>query len=172
MSTLRTALWPCGTRIFLPRIADKHRCHAGCFYQKTQIARVRTDGSFHGFFTLAPLPTAWFLMQRIDTDFFACGEWVIMLNVACEMLSGHAGCFVKKTPISPMRTDGSFHGFFTLAPLPTAWFLMRRRRNGSTRNFSQAESCVGECHTMGLLGMRKICGNARDLWATTKRAMC
>ena len=97
-----------------------------------------------------------------------CGMW----HVACEMLSGHAGCFVKKTPISPMRTDGSFHGFFTLAPLPTAWFLMRRRRNGSTRNFSQAESCVGECHTMGLLGMRKICGNPRDLWATTKRAMC
>ena len=24
--------------------------------------------------------------------------------------------------IAPMRTDGSFHGFFTLAPLPTAWF--------------------------------------------------
>ena len=49
--------------------------------------------------------------------------------------------------------------------------LMRSRRNGSTRIFSQAESCVGECHTMGLLGMRKICGNPRDLWATTKRAM-
>ena len=30
-----------------------------------------------------------------------------------------------------MRTDRSFHGFFTLAPRPTAWFLMRRRRNGS-----------------------------------------
>ena len=29
----------------------------------------------------------------------------------------------------------------------------------------------GECHTMGLLGMRKICGNLRDLWATTKRTM-
>ena len=50
--------------------------------------------------------------------------------------------------------------------------LMRRRRNGLPRIFSQAESCVGECHTMGLLGMRKICGNPRDLWATTKRAMC
>ena len=86
-----------------------------------------------------------------------------MLNVACEMLSGHAGCFVKKTPISPMRTDGSFHGSFTLAPLPTAWFLMRRRRNGSTRIFSQAESCVGECHTMGLLGMRKIWKSARSV---------
>ena len=93
-----------------------------------------------------------------------------MLNVACEMLSGRAGCFFQKHGF-PMRTDGSFHGFFTLAPLPTAWFLMRRRRNGSTRIFSQAESCVGECHTMGLLGMRKICGNLRDLWATTKRTM-
>ena len=30
-----------------------------------------------------------------------------------------------------MRTDGSFHGSFTLAPLPAAWFLMRHRRNGS-----------------------------------------
>ena len=49
--------------------------------------------------------------------------------------------------------------------------LMRRRRNGLPRIFSQAESCVGECHTMGLLGMRKICGNLRDLWATTKRTM-
>ena len=50
--------------------------------------------------------------------------------------------------------------------------LMRSRRNGLPRIFSHAESCVGECHTMGLLGMRKICGNPRDLWATTKRAMC
>ena len=41
-------------------LSDKHRCHAGCFYQKTRIAPMRTDGSFHGFFTLAPLPTAWF----------------------------------------------------------------------------------------------------------------
>ena len=41
-----------------------------------------------------------------------------------------------------MRTDGSFHGFFTLAPLPTAWFLMRRRRNGSARIFSHAESTM------------------------------
>ena len=32
------------------------------------------------------------------------------------------GAFIKKTRISPMRTDGSFHGLFTLAPLPTAWF--------------------------------------------------
>ena len=51
------------------------------------------------------------------------------------------GAFIKKhetrrSPtdqrevISPMRTDRSFHGFFTLAPRPTAWFLMRRRRDG------------------------------------------
>ena len=77
----------------------------------------------------------------------------------------------QRKVIAPMRTDGSFHGLFTLAPLPTAWVSMRRRRNGSTRIFSQAESCVGECHTMGLLGMRKICGNPRDLWATNKRTM-
>ena len=32
------------------------------------------------------------------------------------------GVPLSKTRIAPMRTDGSFHGFFTLAPLPTAWF--------------------------------------------------
>ena len=57
---------------------DRHRNHAGCFYQKTRIAPMRTDGSFHGFFTLAPLPTAWVIdappAQRIATDFFAGGE--------------------------------------------------------------------------------------------------
>ena len=52
------------------------------------------------------------------------------------------GAFIKKTRISPMRTDESFHGSFTLAPLPTAWFLMRRRRNGWTRIFSHAEGSI------------------------------
>ena len=58
------------------------------------------------------------------------------------------GAFIKKhetrrSPtdqrevISPMCTDRSFHGFFTLAPRPTAWFLMRRRRNGWARILSQ-----------------------------------
>ncbi len=37
--------------------------------------------------------------------------------------------------IAPMRTDGSFHGLFTLAPLPTAWVSMRCRRNGLPRIF-------------------------------------
>lgn len=57
-----------------------------------------------------------------------------------------AGCFIKKhetrrSPtdqrkvIAPMRTDVFFHGLFTLAPLPTAWVSMRRRRKGSTRIF-------------------------------------
>ena len=49
-----------------------------------------------------------------------------------------------------MRTDGSFHGFFTLAPLPTAWFLMRRRRNGSARIFRR----------------RKVRCGAKNLWKT------
>jgi len=90
-----------------------------------------------------------------------CGMW----NVECEMLDvgfgmGHGNvlpqitldtdavraAFIKKhetrrSPtdqrkvIAPMRTDGSFHGLFTLAPLPTAWGSMRRRRKGSTRIF-------------------------------------
>ena len=94
-----------------------------------------------------------------------------MLNVACEMLSGRAGCFYQK------------HGF----PDAHGWVFSRILYSCSAAyclvfdapsaqriatDFSQAESCVGECHTMGLLGMRKICGNPRDLWATTKRAMC
>ena len=52
----------------------------------------------------------------------------------------HAGCFYQKTRISPMRTDRSFHGFFTVAPRPTAWLLMRRRRNGWVRILSQTGS--------------------------------
>lgn len=60
----------------------------------------------------------------------------------------------QRKVIAPMRTDGSFHGLFTLAPLPTAWGSMRRRRKGSTRIF-----CAGGkydevvCHMTGL-GMR------------------
>ena len=60
----------------------------------------------------------------------------------------HSGCFYQKhetrrSPtdqrevISPMRTDRSFHGFFTLAPRPTARVLMRRRRDGWARILSQ-----------------------------------
>ena len=65
------------------------------------------------------------------------GEW------PCGMIGGShrsqsytdamRGAFIKKhetrrSPtdqrevISPMRTDRSFHGSFTLAPLPAAWF--------------------------------------------------
>ena len=54
-----------------------------------------------------------------------CGMW----HVACEMLSGRAGCFYQKHGF-PDAHGWSFHGSFTLAPLPTAWFLMRRRRKG------------------------------------------
>ena len=41
---------------------------------------------------------------------------------------------------------------------------MRHEKISPTdRIFSQAESCVGECHTMGLLGMRKIWKSARSV---------
>ena len=56
---------------------DRHRNHAGCFYQKTRIAPMRTDGSFHGFFLLLrclPLGFDAPPAQRISTDFFAGGE--------------------------------------------------------------------------------------------------
>ena len=94
----------------------------------------------------------------------------------------HAGCFIKKTRDSakPLRpTEGNCtdaHGwvFSRIGYSCSAAYrlvLMRSRRNGLPRIFSHAESCVGEGHARGLLGMRKICGNPRDLWATTKRAM-
>ncbi len=89
-------------------LSDKHRCHAGCLYQKHGLHRCARMGLF--------------------TD--------------CLLL---------------------------LRCLPLGFDAPSAQRIAT--DFSQAESCVGECHTMGLLGMRKICGNPRDLWATTKRAM-
>ena len=60
-----------------------------------------------------------------------------------------------------MRTDGSFHGSFTLAPLPTAWSLMRPGATDEHGSFA-----------CGKLDARKnICANLRDLWETTKRPM-
>ena len=57
-----------------------------------------------------------------------------------------------------MRTDRSFHGFFTLAPRPATRVLMRRRHKGSPRIFRR-------------LDVKCICANLRDLWETTKRPM-
>ena len=86
------------------------------------------------------------------------------------------GAFIKKTRIAPMRTDGSFHGFFTLAPLPTAWGLMRRRRNGSPRIFSHAESCMGECHTLLIceksVEIGEICGRQLSAQCAKEQAEC
>lgn len=59
----------------------------------------------------------------------------------------------QRKVIAPMRTDGSFHGLFTLAPLPTAWGSMRRRRKGSTRIFAGGKYDEVVCHMPGL-GMR------------------
>ena len=110
---------------------------------------MRTDRSFHGSFTLAPLPTAWSLMRPGATDehgSFACGKLDARKNICANLrdlwettkrpmcLKKHVrefahrsqsntdamrGDFIKKR-ISLMRTDGAFHGSFTLAPLPTA----------------------------------------------------
>ena len=72
------------------------------------------------------------------------------------------GLLYQKTLISLMRTDGSFHGSFTLAPLPTAWSLMRPGATDEHGSFA-----------CGKLDARKnICANLRDLWETTKRPMC
>ena len=60
-----------------------------------------------------------------------------------------------------MRTDGSFHGSFTLAPRPAAWSLMRPGATDEHGSFA-----------CGKLDARKnICANLRDLWETTKRPM-
>ena len=60
-----------------------------------------------------------------------------------------------------MLTDGFFHGSFTLAPLPTAWVLMRPDATDEHGSFA-----------CGKLDARKnICANLRDLWETTKRPM-
>ena len=59
---------PCGTRIFLPRISDRHRCHSDCL-SITQIT-----------------PPA----RQIDADLFAGGEGFIMWsveNVECGVLN-------------------------------------------------------------------------------------
>ena len=93
-------------------------------------------------------------MWSVRCGMLECWMW----NVGCEMMDAECGIWngacgtgsptdrsstqkpcgllYQKTPISPMRTDGSFHGLFTLAPLPTAWGLMRLRRKGSPRIFS------------------------------------
>ena len=44
------------------------------------------------------------------------------------------GAFIKNTDITDAH-GSVFSGSFTLAPRPTAWFLMRRRRDGSPRIF-------------------------------------
>ena len=103
---------------------DRHRNHAGCFYQKTRIAPMRTDGSFHGFFTLAPLPTAWFCCAAGATDchgFFrrrrvvwenvtrwaclVCEKSVEICGICGRQLSAQcakeqAGCFYSPTDLS------------------------------------------------------------------------
>ena len=113
---------------------------------------MRTDRSFHGSFTLAPLPTAWVLMRPDATDehgSFACGKLDARKNICANLRDlwettkrpmrlkkqmrdfahrSHRatqmpfGLLYQKTLISLMRMAGSFHGSFTLAPLPTAWF--------------------------------------------------
>ena len=90
------------------------------------------------------------------------------------------GAFIKNTRLSVapptegeviarMGTDGSFHGFFTLAPLPTAWFLMRRRRNGSARIFSHAE---GAQRSEKSVEIREICGRQLSAQCAKEQAGC
>ena len=153
---------------------------------------MRTDRSFHGSFTLAPLPTAWSLMRPGATDehgSFACGKLDARKNICANLRDlwettkrpmrlkkqmrdfahrSHRatqmpfGLLYQKTLISLMRTDRSFHGSFTLAPLPTAWSLMRPGATDEHGSFA-----------CGKLDARKnICANLRDLWETTKRPMC
>ena len=76
---------PCGTRIFLPRISDRHRCHSDCL-SITQIA-----------------PPA----QQIDADLFAGGEGFIMWsveNVECGIWS------VERVPLDVEWVYNGEHG--------------------------------------------------------------
>ena len=59
--------------------------------------------------------------------------------------------FIKNTDITDAH-GWVFSRITTLAPLPTAWFLMRRRRNGSPRIFR----------------MRRVRCRAKDLWKSER----
>ena len=49
-----------------------------------------------------------------------------------------------------MRTDGSFHGSFTLAPRPAAWSLMRPGATDEHGFYRMRRVvCMGECHMTG-----------------------
>ena len=88
------------------------------------------------------------------------------------------GAFIKKTRISPMRTDGSFHGLFTLAQLPTAWGSMRRRRNGSTRIFRMRRVVWENVTRWACLvceksvEIREICGRQLSAQCAKEQAGC
>ena len=76
---------PCGTRIFLPRISDRHRCHSDCL-SITQIT-----------------PPA----RQIDADLFAGGEGFIMWsveNVECGIWS------VERVPLDVEWVYNGEHG--------------------------------------------------------------
>ena len=86
--------WPFGTRIF------SHRCHRS----------MRTDGSFHGSFTFAPLPAAWFLMRhrrngsrffrmRSETASVQIGE-ICGRQISAQCAKEQAGCIYSPTDLS------------------------------------------------------------------------
>ena len=99
------------------------------------------------------------------------------------------GAFIKKhetrrSPtdqrkvFAPMRTDGSFHGLFTLAQLPTAWGSMRRRRNGSTRIFRMRRVVWENVTRWACLvceksvEIREICGRQLSAQCAKEQAEC
>ena len=77
-----------------------------------------------------------------------------------------------------MRTDGSFHGFFTLAPLPTAWGLMRSRRNGLPRIFRMRRVVWENVTRWACLvceksvEIREICGRQLSAQCAKEQAGC
>ena len=88
------------------------------------------------------------------------------------------GVPLSKTRIAPMRTDGSFHGLFTLAQLPTAWGSMRRRRNGSTRIFRMRRVVWENVTRWACLvceksvEIREICGRQLSAQCAKEQAEC
>ena len=114
---LTIAQWPCGVPL-----------------SKTRIAPMRTDGSFHGFFTLAPLPTAWFWCAAGATDchgFFRrrkvrCGAknlWKsagsVGVKLSAQCAKEQAGCFYSPTDLSDKHR--SHAGWWGVKWLSSLW---------------------------------------------------
>ena len=68
-----------------------------------------------------------------------------------------------------MRTDGSFHGLFTLAPLPTAWVIDAPSAQWIGTDFSHAESALRSEKSVEIC---EICGRQLSAQCAKEQAEC